>query len=202
VIYRLGPQAQRILDALRDQITSGQLKPGDKIPSHTVLATEYSVAPLTVRHALAHLEDEGWIIREQGRGTFVQTRLSPRVLIVDDDEDIRAILNAHITTAGYETVTASNPISALELLEGDSSIALVLSDVRMPDTSDGVEFIRHVRQRWPALPLAALTGYPADLNALHGTPEWPVLILSKPFYPQQIMEALRFTLGSRTPPLQ
>jgi CheY-like chemotaxis protein len=202
MIYRLGPQAQRILDALRDQITSGQLKPGDRIPSHTVLATEYKVAPLTVRHALAHLEDEGWIIREQGRGTFVQARVNPRVLIVDDDEDIRAILNAHITTAGYEAVTASNPTSALEILEGDLSIALVISDVRMPDTSDGVEFIRLVRQRWPGLPLAALTGYPADLNALHGTPECPVLILSKPFYPQQIMEALRFTLGNPAAPPQ
>lgn len=40
--------------------------------THTVLATEFGVAPLTVRNALAQLEQDGLISREHGRGTFVR----------------------------------------------------------------------------------------------------------------------------------
>jgi CheY-like chemotaxis protein len=88
-------------------------------------------------------------------------------------------------------------------LERDPSIALVISDVRMPPTGDvagftarpetaaGIGFIRTVRQRWPTLPLAAVTGYPDDLAELHGTPECPVLIVPKPFRASQIAEVLR-----------
>ena len=180
MIYRLGSQAQRVVDSLRSKIRSGQWPSGTKMPSHTALAEEFGVAPLTVRHALSVLEQEGFISRQHGRGTFVETRNARKVLIVDDSEDIRILMQFYVSDAGFTPLLAANPDIALKFLTNDPDIELIFSDVRMPDVEDGIQFIRTVRRRWPHLPLAAVTGYPDDLADLHGTPECPILVLAKP----------------------
>ncbi len=70
MIYNLGPRARRVYDALREQIVEGVFPPASRLPSHTALAATFHVAPLTVRQVLSRLEDEGWVSRQQGRGTF------------------------------------------------------------------------------------------------------------------------------------
>jgi GntR family transcriptional regulator len=54
-------------------IQEGQLKPGSALPSENELADRYNVSPMTVRHAMSELVNEGYIYRERGRGTFVST---------------------------------------------------------------------------------------------------------------------------------
>ena len=195
-IYNLGPRAQRVYVALRDRIIRGELPVGTKLLPHGELAAEYGVAPLTVRQVLARLEEEGLVSREQGRGTFVRARVLPAVLIVEDDGAMRGLLEEYVTRGGYRPVPVATVAEGLARLAQDSSIALVFSDVRMPDKETGLDFIRGVRRRWPALPLVAITGYPDDLAGLHGTAECPVLILSKPFWAHQIEETLRLALRS------
>ena len=56
---------------LRDQIQSGQLPSQSRIPSLVDLCDEYDMAPMTVRHAIRVLVDEGLLITSPGRGTFV-----------------------------------------------------------------------------------------------------------------------------------
>jgi CheY-like chemotaxis protein len=194
MIYDFGPRAQWVYTVLRERITGGEFTPGMKLPSHTELATEFGVAPLTVRQVLSRLEEEGIVSRQQGRGTFVREMTIPAVLIAEDDPEMAALLSAHVQKAGYRPLLVSNPVDALDLLQNDQNISLVFSDVRMPDRDKGVEFIRTVRRRWPQLPLAAVTGFPQDLSELHGTPESPVLILPKPVWAHQIQEALRLAL--------
>jgi DNA-binding transcriptional regulator YhcF (GntR family) len=194
MINRLGPRSGRVYAALRERILEGELPPGTKLPPHTELAAEFGVAPLTLRQVLASLEEEGLVSREQGRGTFVRARTTPAVLIVDDDALVRGTLRERVTRAGYRAVEADGPPAGIAALERDLGIALVLSDIRMPATADGIGFIRAVRRRWPTLPLAAVTGFPGDLDTLHGTPECPVLILPKPFRASQIEEVLRLAL--------
>jgi DNA-binding transcriptional regulator YhcF (GntR family) len=191
MIYGLGAQTQRVLDSLRSKIVSGHWAVGARIPSHTELAQEYGVAPLTVRHALSVLEKDGLISRQQGRGTFVQAATLTKVLLLDDDDDIRTLMEFYITDAKCQPVSASNPKDALKLLARDSNFAMILTDVRMPNAADGVDFIRSVRRRYPHIPLAAITGYPDDLNELHGTPEYPILVLTKPVFAENIQSALR-----------
>src|SRR5579875_663214 len=164
----LGPRAQRIYNVLRERIIEGTQPEGSKLPSHTRLAEEFGVAPMTVRQVLVRLEEEGLIIIDHGRGTFVHHQQSPTVLIVDDHDLSRTILRSHVTHGGFRVVEAVSPEQGLAALEEDSSIALVLSDVRMPTPKEGVDFIRLVRRRWPTLPLAAVTGFPDDLAELHG----------------------------------
>ena len=62
--YQLG-------SVLREKIHAGQFSPGQRIPTEAELAAEYGVSRITVRQALAALEQEGLIRREAGRGTFV-----------------------------------------------------------------------------------------------------------------------------------
>ncbi len=56
---------------LRDQIDRGALAPGDGLPSEEALGELYEVSRITVRRALQDLSDQGYIVRQPGRGTFV-----------------------------------------------------------------------------------------------------------------------------------
>jgi DNA-binding transcriptional regulator YhcF (GntR family) len=197
VIYTLGPRARRVYTILRDGLLSGEFAPGTQLPSHTQLAVQFGVATLTVRHVLAHLEEEGLVSREHGRGTFARARTTPAVLIVEDDALARTLLQTYVTRAGYRPIEASCSLEGLAVLEQDRTIALVLSDIHMPGKQEGIGFIRAVARRWPEIPLAAVTGYPDDLAALHGRPECPFLVLAKPVRAQQIETVLSLVLQPR-----
>ena len=200
MIYDLGPRARRVYDTLRARIIGGELSPGDQLPSYVALATQFGVAPLTVRQVLAKLEAEGLVSREQGRGTYVRAHTPPAVLIVDDEPAILELLSRFVEQGGLRAIAVADPHDALAALESERQIVLVLSDVRMPAAHDGVAFIRTARRRWPELPVAAVTGYPSDLDALLGTPEWPILVLTKPVSLPQILEVLRLTVSNASAP--
>ncbi|GGY53813.1 hypothetical protein GCM10010363_38710 [Streptomyces omiyaensis] len=61
----------QVADDLRNQIARGGLKAGQRLEGNAKLAERYGVAAMTVRHALNVLRDEGLIVSQQGRGTFV-----------------------------------------------------------------------------------------------------------------------------------
>ena len=65
------PAYQRIQSLIRKRIDSGQLQPGDCVPSERDLARTHRVSLMTARHALAFLEREGLVERRRGIGTFV-----------------------------------------------------------------------------------------------------------------------------------
>ena len=65
---------QQLADSLRDKIYEGKYAFGDKLPSERSLAEKFGISHLTVRKALAILEEEGMILRVQGKGTFVRAQ--------------------------------------------------------------------------------------------------------------------------------
>jgi GntR family transcriptional regulator len=67
------PAYQRIQRTLRKTIDTGDLRPGDAVPSERELARIHAVSLMTARHALASLEHEGVVERRRGVGTFVST---------------------------------------------------------------------------------------------------------------------------------
>jgi DNA-binding GntR family transcriptional regulator len=68
------PAYRRIADDLRQRIRSGDLAPGDLLPTQVDLAEQYGVARMTARQALAELANEGLIFAQQGKGTIVRER--------------------------------------------------------------------------------------------------------------------------------
>lgn len=60
-----------IAETLREQIRSGQLKPGDALPTQAGLMREFGASSLTVQKAMALLKQEGWAVSRPGKGAFV-----------------------------------------------------------------------------------------------------------------------------------
>ena len=79
MISRSSPVApwRQLHDLLREQITSGKLKPGDRLPSIIALSQEYDVAHTTARKALVALQEEG-LVASSPMGTFVADSKTPR----------------------------------------------------------------------------------------------------------------------------
>lgn len=65
------PLYLRLKEILQEHIETGRLQPGDRVPSERELSEQYDMSRMTVRHALTELVNEGVLVRQQGRGTFV-----------------------------------------------------------------------------------------------------------------------------------
>jgi len=100
-----------------------------------------------------------------------------RILIVDDDDDVRLIAAALVEEIGYEVVSAASGEEALKLLEG-GEFALLMTDVVMPGMT-GVELARRVREIAPGLPILFASGY-ADVQTF-GVELSDEAVLKKPY---------------------
>ena len=80
-----------------------------------------------------------------------------RLLIVDDDENVRKIVAALLDDEGYETNTAAGAEDALTALK-QQSYALVISDIKMPD-KDGLWLLAQLRKTYPETAMIMMTGY-------------------------------------------
>ena len=69
------PLYQQVKDDIRAAIESGKYKTNEKIPPEPELSAEYSVSRITVRRAVEELCAEGYLVKMQGRGTFVSNCL-------------------------------------------------------------------------------------------------------------------------------
>ena len=65
------PIYAQIIDGFREQIITGVLQPGEKLPSVRELATELTINPNTIQRSYRQLEAEGWIVTVHGKGCFV-----------------------------------------------------------------------------------------------------------------------------------
>ncbi|HVF65201.1 MAG TPA: response regulator [Casimicrobiaceae bacterium] len=81
------------------------------------------------------------------------------VLVVDDNRDSVEGVAMMLELSGHPVVRAYSAPEALDLLDENKSIGLVLSDVKMPKL-DGYDFFRVVAHRYPKLPVVLMTGYP------------------------------------------
>ncbi|TVV70108.1 response regulator [Sphingomonas solaris] len=119
------------------------------------------------------------------------------VLIVEDEDTVRAVAERALTRQGYTVLTAANGEEALELLatiaaEGRPSVDLLVSDVVMP-TMDGPTMVRHAREKYPDLPILFMSGY-AEEQLRRSIDLDRVAFIAKPFSVQQLAGAVRDTL--------
>ncbi|MGW1072315.1 GntR family transcriptional regulator [Streptomyces sp. NPDC002537] len=95
------PPYQQAAEAIRQEIESGRLKPGDQLPSHRELQERFGIANMTARSALRVLRDEALIYTVQGRGSFVTDRAA-------SDQESAPVRRADVGPASEE---ASGPFT-------------------------------------------------------------------------------------------
>jgi DNA-binding GntR family transcriptional regulator len=125
-----------VRDDLADRISSGQIAPGDRLPPEPDLANELGVSRATLREALRSLEEDGFVTRRRGAGTFATHR--PRL---PNNLDVNFGVTQMISAAGMRPGTTSAEVReeavgpeearALELEPGEA--VLVLERVRTAD---------------------------------------------------------------------
>ena len=95
-------------------------------------------------------------------GMFSGHETNGRVLIVDDEPDVRKVVRMTLSKAGYDVIEAEDGEQAMAAIkEGENPLLLdvIISDIRMPKVN-GVEAINYFQQQWPNVPLIVLTGFP------------------------------------------
>jgi two-component system cell cycle sensor histidine kinase/response regulator CckA len=117
------------------------------------------------------------------------------ILLVEDEDMVRAVAERALTRQGYTVLTAENGEAALELIASSDRPDLLISDVVMP-TMDGPTMVARVRRRYPDLPILFMSGY-AEEQLRRSIDLDHVAFLPKPFSVQQLAEAARDALAMK-----
>lgn len=80
------------------------------------------------------------------------------VLVVEDEPIIRSHLATMLEDEGCKTYEASDAVEAIAIMEVNSEITVVFTDIQMPGTMDGIALARYVRKRWPPTIIVVSSG--------------------------------------------
>ena len=120
------------------------------------------------------------------------------VLIVENEAMVRLELVGRLTLMGFTALAASDAAEAIVLLDTYPQIEILLTDIKMPGSMDGVRLAHHVRDRWPPVRILVVSGLldfpPSQL------PEGSIF-LSKPCSPENMAAALALILKGADPRL-
>ncbi|MCF8069876.1 MAG: sigma-54 dependent transcriptional regulator [Desulfobacterales bacterium] len=119
-------------------------------------------------------------------------RIDSKILIVDDSEATREVLQRNLRALNYAVFTASGVAEALNIL-GSSKIDLVITDVKMPKVS-GLELVRHVRENFMDTQVIVVTGYPNVDGAITAIKHGAVDYITKPFTDVELQDAVHKAL--------
>jgi hypothetical protein len=122
------------------------------------------------------------------------THAGATVLVVDDEPAVRAIVARVLEQGGYRVLQAHDGAEALDAVARTGPPGLVLTDVIMPGVG-GIELVRRLRERWPALPVLFISGYSAaslDGQGVIGSEED---LLQKPFSPDELLRRVTAALA-------
>jgi two-component system, response regulator PdtaR len=116
---------------------------------------------------------------------------APRVLVVEDETLIRMALVDDLMRAGYIVIDACDADQAMQFLMGSPSLDLMVTDVRMPGSMDGVALAIAARKRLPSLKIIVISGH------LQAPPELTVAdaFLPKPYSPDALVSVVASQLN-------
>jgi signal transduction histidine kinase/DNA-binding response OmpR family regulator len=155
------------------------------------------------------------IYSEQGHGTTVKLYLprskkpheadTPRlsqpveggsetILVVEDDDGVRAAVADMLGDLGYRVASASGALQALEFLESGTHVDLLFTDVVMPGTMGSRELARRARTVMPGIRVLFTSGYTQNAIVHNGKLDDDVVLLSKPYRRDDLARKLRMML--------
>lgn len=112
-----------------------------------------------------------------------------RILLVDDEEDIRDVLDISLTDIGYEVLTAENGEKALEIFRQEHP-PIVLSDIKMPGM-DGITLLQYIKQENPDTEVIMITGHGDMALAIKSLKAEATDFITKPFNEDALEIALK-----------
>lgn len=117
----------------------------------------------------------------------------PNILVIEDDEDVRALICEFLKREGHEVHEASDGLKGTQVFDQEN-IDIVITDIMMP-TLDGVETIRALKSRDPDVRAIAITGYRGCYNRLPAAEfVGAKQTLVKPFTKEELIEAVNAIL--------
>lgn len=117
------------------------------------------------------------------------------ILIVDDSETVRQVLQLALGNAGYQVVEAEDGFDALAKLSGDQ-VDMLITDLNMPNM-DGLELIKKVREegKHRFTPIVMLTTESSEEKKKAGREAGASGWIVKPFKPEQLLKVVKMVLG-------
>jgi len=121
-----------------------------------------------------------------------------RILVVEDNEEVRRAVVDMLEGWGYRVVAVENPDLASDLLEKDSAFDLLFTDIVMPGVISAVQLTKIARERRPGIGVLLTSGYARDLIPKHDGPEFPMIV--KPYRSDELAAQVRAVLAARHRP--
>lgn len=120
--------------------------------------------------------------------------MAQKILVIDDEAQIRDLLNAQLSREGFEVQTSSNGREGLNIIEHDPNFSCVITDVKMPEMN-GIEFLRQSHAISPSIPVIVITGHATVLEAVEALKLGASALLEKPFDSKKIHDTIREILN-------
>ena len=118
-----------------------------------------------------------------------------RILVVEDEPDVRLVVSEMLDQIGYAVTAVDNGTRAMEEVEADSDIVLLLTDVVLPGGMSGQDVAAAMQESQPGLPVIYMSGYP-DVEATRGRTFKPTdVLLPKPFTYTELSRTLEQVLN-------
>jgi len=120
-----------------------------------------------------------------------------RLLIIDDEENMRKVLSILFRREGYDVTTASNGNDAVGKLKSTRPFDLIISDLKMPKM-DGVEFLKYLKHEKIEIPLILLTAYGSISEAVDAMKLGAVDFITKPFNKEDLKNIVHRSIHGTT----
>ena len=116
------------------------------------------------------------------------------ILVVEDDALVREYVVSQLTVLGYDVVSAVDGKQAMQIIESDQAIDLLLTDVILPDGLNGRKIAENALKLRPTLRVLYTSGYTENSIVHHGRLDPGVLLLSKPYNREELANKVRMAL--------
>ncbi len=157
------------------------------------------------------------IYSEEGRGTSIKMYLPTRagsgvaadgeapekverkakILVVEDQEAVRAVAVEFLVDFGYEVLEAENAVQALQVLQDNPDIDLLFTDVVMPGGMNGFDLSQAASQLHPGLKIIHASGYPKGAMVHQEEPRLKDNLISKPYRRDELRKVVEDTLSGK-----
>jgi PAS domain S-box-containing protein len=151
----------------------------------------------TIRMYLPQADATAQQAAEAGAGATMESG-SETILVVEDDDMVRASVITQLRSLGYNTIAASNAEDALAVVDSGAAFDLLFTDVILTKSMNGRQLAVEIERRRPGTKVLFTSGYTENAIIHHGRLDPGVLLLAKPYRKSELARMLRIALGGET----